>query len=100
MDAELGYMRFKESGDSQLSRFGLGYKRIRRKGNWHSKLYITDDLADGNTYLGYRLGLTIDTHNGAFTVLNVSRNALSETDSMVIRNVNIISFAILAPLNF
>lgn len=99
LDAELGYIRFKQSGDSQISRFGLGYERVKPQGNWYSKLYITDDLADSKTYLGYRLGMKIgNPQQGGYYIVNISRNALSEIDSMVIRDINIISFAMVAPL--
>ena len=101
LSAEVGYMQFSDSGDKRISRSGIGYSKIdNNKGSWFANLYRTNDLAEARNYNGYRLGLKIPVkEKNMFYVLKTQKNALSETDSMVIRDINIVTFAMLFPLD-
>jgi len=102
LSAEAGYMHFVDSGDSQISRIGIGYDKLQhKKGGWFANVYHTNDLSNNEKqYNGYRLGVKIYVpERDMYYVLKTQKNALSETDSMVIRDINIITFAMLFPIN-
>lgn len=99
MESEIGVIHLQQAAKNKLSRVGLGYsKEFANRSRFYSKLFFTDDFDDGKKYNGYKVSYALFDGMDYYR-FTLQKNALSDVETMIIRDEQIVSFAMIFSLD-